>query len=47
MTTVTLTAAALEALSIILDVNDDDDLMIEAGVPADGLAALRAIAAAR
>lgn len=47
MADVTLTRAAIEALSIILDVNDDDDLMIEAGVPAEGLALLREIAGTR
>lgn len=40
---VTLTPAAIEALSILLDVNDDDDIMIDAGVPAEGLALLRKI----
>lgn len=44
MQNVTLTPAAIEALSILLDVNDDDDIMLEAGVPAEGLALLREIA---
>lgn len=43
-TTLTLTPAAIEALSIILDVNDDDDIMIESGVPMEGLMLLREIA---
>ena len=45
--TITLTPAAIEALSILLDVNDDDDIMLEAGVPMAGLALLREIASAR
>ena len=47
MYALTLTPAAIEALSIILDVNDDDDIMIESGVPMAGLALLREIASIR
>lgn len=45
--TPTLTCDAIEALSILLDVNDDDDIMLDAGVPAEGLAILREIAGTR
>lgn len=44
-TEINLTPAALDALSVILDINDDDDALTEAGVNAEGLALLRAIVA--
>jgi hypothetical protein len=36
-----LSREALEALSVLLDVNDDDDVMIDAGVSAVGINDLR------
>lgn len=36
-----LSRAALSALSDLLDVNDDDEVMLEAGIDPNGLAELR------
>lgn len=38
-----LPAEALSALSVLLDVNDDDEILTDAGVSAAGLAVLRAV----
>lgn len=43
MVTLNVTPAALAALSILLDINDDDmdEALLAAGIDPDGLAALR------
>lgn len=45
VTDVTLSPAAFQALSTLLDINDDDDVLEEAGVDLAGLAELRAAVA--